>query len=61
VLLDRARFPHASATLTARDGNLDASARIEQTDGFADVRGFAGVAGRAIEVLLVYHGIRREV
>jgi translocation and assembly module TamB len=33
-----ARFPHATAALSMKDGALKASARVEQKDGFADVR-----------------------
>lgn len=40
----RARYEKAVLTASAKDGRLDAHARFDQTDGFADLRADAGLA-----------------
>jgi len=40
----RARYKNGFVTADARDGKVEANVRLEQTDGFADIRAAAGLA-----------------
>jgi translocation and assembly module TamB len=43
LVLSGAKFPRATASLDVADGKLGANARIEQTDGFAEITGGGAV------------------
>jgi translocation and assembly module TamB len=38
LTINEAKFKHANAAVTMRDGTIDGGVRVEQTDGFVDVR-----------------------